>query len=384
MEFTFSTVAMIVAASQSFLLLLLIVQKYRSLYANRFLALLLLCYTLILVHLVLQDSGAYTYAPALFVLVGCPLLAMPLHYLYTKYLIDRRTRFDRKDWVHGLPFAAFELALVFGILFSMIDLKRTVTSQPASPTPILRVFNWFIIAEGLFYLGTSYRTLSRYQSAIKDVLSSIEQVQLQWLRNITVVGLTAVSLFFIEDLLMMRGINLSNFIFTSVFLAAYVFGMGYVGFLKSEIFSSPAAAGAMEELKGIDEGEISEGRKYERSGLSDEDARRHLEALLALMEEKKPYLESALTLSQLAALLSISPHNLSEVINTREKKSFYDFINGYRVDRVKIDLIDPAKRHMKILSLGFDAGFNSKAAFNTVFKQHTGMTPSDFRRKNSK
>jgi AraC-like DNA-binding protein len=42
-------------------------------------------------------------------------------------------------------------------------------------------------------------------------------------------------------------------------------------------------------------------------------------------------------------------------------------------------LLDPGNRNNKILSVGMDAGFNSKTTFNTVFKKFTGFTPSDFK-----
>ena len=95
------------------------------------------------------------------------------------------------------------------------------------------------------------------------------------------------------------------------------------------------------------------------------------------MVEKEPYIDSELTLNSLAEMLSISPHNLSEAINTQLDKSFFDFINFYRVERVKKDLLDPTNNHLKILAIAFDAGFNSKSSFNTIFKKHTNMTPGN-------
>ena len=38
-------------------------------------------------------------------------------------------------------------------------------------------------------------------------------------------------------------------------------------------------------------------------------------------------------------------------------------------------------KNYTILSVGFEAGFNSKTTFNTVFKKFTGLTPTDFREK---
>jgi AraC-like DNA-binding protein len=87
-----------------------------------------------------------------------------------------------------------------------------------------------------------------------------------------------------------------------------------------------------------------------------------------------------LTLAELALALSTTPHNLSEVINTRTGQNFYDFVNGYRVDEVKERLRDPNADHLTLLAIGLEAGFNSKSSFNAVFKKHTSMTPSEYKK----
>ena len=96
---------------------------------------------------------------------------------------------------------------------------------------------------------------------------------------------------------------------------------------------------------------------------------------------KHPYRDSDLTLHDLAGRLGISAHNLSEVLNTQVGRSFHDFVNGYRVDEVKMKLEDPQTAYLKLIAIANDAGFNSKSAFNAVFKRHVGMTPSDYRRR---
>jgi YesN/AraC family two-component response regulator len=98
------------------------------------------------------------------------------------------------------------------------------------------------------------------------------------------------------------------------------------------------------------------------------------------MEQEKPYINSDLTLTQLAEMLSISPHNLSEILNTQINQNFFDFVNQYRVEEVKKALTDPGNQHLTVLAIGFDAGFNSKTSFNTIFKKYTNMTPSEFRK----
>jgi AraC-like DNA-binding protein len=99
------------------------------------------------------------------------------------------------------------------------------------------------------------------------------------------------------------------------------------------------------------------------------------------MNSLKPYLNPELTLMELAAKLSVSPHNLSQVFNCEIKKSFFDFVNEYRVGEAKKLLSSPQYSHYSILGIALDAGFNSKSAFYTAFGKHAGMTPSEFRKR---
>ncbi|MEQ8425843.1 MAG: helix-turn-helix domain-containing protein, partial [Cyclobacteriaceae bacterium] len=86
-----------------------------------------------------------------------------------------------------------------------------------------------------------------------------------------------------------------------------------------------------------------------------------------------------LTAAQLAAMMGISRHQLSDVLNTELNIKFYDFINQYRVTTFKEKLSDPSNQRITLLGLALDSGFNSKASFNSTFKRLTGLTPKQFR-----
>jgi len=375
-------IVLIVAASQSFLLAVLIFQKHRALFANRFLAALLFCFTVISIHLLIQDAGVYQIIPFVFVIVGIPLTASPLQFLYTKYLLRRQTHIAPGDWIHFALFLLFESALLIAFVFGFVDFSEATAATPDTAPFFLRLFNWLLIAQGLFYVAAGLRLIIRFNKQLKEVLSSIEQLQMNWLRNTTLAMLSAWILFLVEDTLMTQGINLSNYVFVSVVFAIYVYAMGFFGLMKSEIFSDPSVEKVMHVVEEIEiTQDENNGAKYQRSGLSDETAGQYLQSLLRLMEEKKIYRNSSLTLTELSEELSVSPHNLSEVINTKLRKNFYDFVNGYRLEEAKKDLADRSKQHLKILSIAFDAGFNSKATFNTLFKEQTGVTPSEYRKK---
>ena len=61
-------------------------------------------------------------------------------------------------------------------------------------------------------------------------------------------------------------------------------------------------------------------------------------------------------------------------------KNFYTLINEYRIEEFKALASDDKNSHLTLLALAYDSGFNSKSAFNLVFKKQTGETPSQFLR----
>ena len=97
------------------------------------------------------------------------------------------------------------------------------------------------------------------------------------------------------------------------------------------------------------------------------------------MEEKNPYLDVDLSIHDVSDELEIPRHYLTQVINGMLGKNFYTFINEYRIEEVKKLLTDEAYSKFTLTSIAFEAGFNSKSSFNSVFKTATGMTPSQFK-----
>ena len=71
------------------------------------------------------------------------------------------------------------------------------------------------------------------------------------------------------------------------------------------------------------------------------------------------------------------------MLNEKHGKNFFTFINEYRVKEVISRFEDPKNDNFTILAIAFDSGFNSKTTFNTIFKNLTGITPSEYREKNT-
>ncbi|HPY15815.1 MAG TPA: two-component regulator propeller domain-containing protein [bacterium] len=120
--------------------------------------------------------------------------------------------------------------------------------------------------------------------------------------------------------------------------------------------------------------------KYQKSRLDENIAESYASELKSLMEEKKPHINPDLTLPELAKKLNLSPNILSQVINGYCCQNFYNFVNTYRVEEVISMMKDPSMKEKSILDMAYEAGFKSKTTFNTIFKKHTGVTPSEFRK----
>ncbi|WP_158285120.1 two-component regulator propeller domain-containing protein [Arenibacter aquaticus] len=103
--------------------------------------------------------------------------------------------------------------------------------------------------------------------------------------------------------------------------------------------------------------------------------------LYLLMETEKVYLDSELGLTQLAEKIDVSTNHLSMLLNDYIGKNFYDYVNYFRVEEVKRRLKDPYYQRQTLSSIGGDCGFNSKSAYNRIFKKFTGKTPSQYQKE---
>jgi AraC-like DNA-binding protein len=122
--------------------------------------------------------------------------------------------------------------------------------------------------------------------------------------------------------------------------------------------------------------------RYERSSLTPSLAKLTIDKLNKYMEHE-PYLESSLTLPLLAEKLHVPVHHLSQVINEHFGLNFNDYINKYRIQVAQRLLTDPSYNHQKLAAIAYKVGFNSLSVFNAAFKKHAGLTPTQYRDRNT-
>jgi AraC-like DNA-binding protein len=218
------------------------------------------------------------------------------------------------------------------------------------------------------YIILTYNLLKEHTENIKSTFSSIEKINLNWIRLFIcfflLIGSLRIILFLVTAISGTFQSDLQHIFQLLITISMYI--VGYRGLVQPAIFWG--------------EEESVPPKKYETSTLTLQRAEQYQKRLLEVMDNQKLYTDSTLTLQKLANLTSIPSYHLSQILNERLHQNFYDFINSYRVEEAKRLLNDESKKHYSILAIANEAGFNSKSVFNTVFKEHVRMTPSEFRK----
>lgn len=301
-----------------------------------------------------------------------PLLFAPLLYFYIALVIDSKKGFEMRFLWHLVPFVLANFYMYFYIYSKPAEWRVMFFEDTSfSSRPILFNFILFIVVLVYpVYILLIFNLLRKHVQKIKKIYSCHDQIDLYWVNYL----LVSVSILWIISLYSkfvsgyFNSLHYSNVTMTVYFFELIIIMIiGYFGFKQGIIFM-----GSPDQEKDADI------IKYKTSGLSSDDAKDFLPVLLKYMETDKPYLNSQLSISDLAEQLKIPSNHLSQIINEQEGKNFFEFVNLYRVGEVKLRMLENHDKKFTLLAIAFDSGFNSKSSFNSIFKKQTGLTPKEY------
>lgn len=341
--------------------------------ANRLFALLILVPSLRLSEVSLLISGLLWHVPFL---AGTtyPLLFLigPVFYLYSKYLLQQDFKMR---WRYILMLIPLCLAYwrMWDWIFMDLGVKAEILKgiKPWENSHIQ--FSAFIefgalIVHTAVYVLLVVKSMSRYKRELVN-LSSDNRVLLNynWMRNVTIGLLVYVCGFFITMALLAYFQQYSIVIdrLWLFLLTLLILSIGYFAIRQPEYFH-------------YTNDENFQLQKNKKPLLAQEQSGEYYKKVLEYLQSEKPYLNPNLKAADVAKAIQIPLHQLSHVINSESPYNFFDLINKHRVEEVIRILNSADGKRMKLLSIAFDAGFNSKASFNRAFKKFTGRTPSAF------
>lgn len=362
-------ILIIAGITQGLFFTFLLFKNRKNRYANRFMAMLGITVTLLIAFPLINQTPLFSRLPLLFIYLICsPLLIPPFIFLYTRFLISPTSRFRISDGSHFLIFLGWFIFLSIKHMTAPNGIFEYIRTNHI----VLKTDMWINILQSITYHIYILYLLKQYSRDIRESFSSIEKISLNWLKTMAVLGV-AFGFFMLLTFAVGPMLDLPEFdsgVMITLAMIMMLFVISYLAIRQPEIFQVAVDAKTLR-------------KKYQTSGLSSEKSKKLKKSLLQTMERDKPYLNSLLSINDLARKLEVPPWYVSQVINEKFNQNYFDFINKYRVAEAKKQLADPSKTHLSILDIAYDAGFNSKSTFNTAFKKYHNTTPSHFRKQKS-
>lgn len=297
------------------------------------------------------------------------LLDPVLLWMYARSIIQP-IRWNFFTLLHFIPFTIGFLSAISNTLLYPAEIveeyNRAVDAllQGDSRTTVgVVVIIAIIILISLFYFAKSVIEVKRYDTSLKDQYSNIENLKIGWVvsfqRLWILLFVLPLLLYFMNyifpaiDMMVTGGVLMVSLILLSIFFNSNLLSQSYVSDVTVQKKTSENASSEMTSADKL-----------------------LLDNLHTMLTNERYYQNEQLSLDQLAEYMQLKPIELTELIKKSEYDNFYDLINSYRIDAVKQSLMDSSEQ---IIVIAYQCGFNSKSAFNKIFKEKTGNTPHEYR-----
>ncbi len=286
-----------------------------------------------------------------------PFLYGPLIHCYFKEAIKSNSVSTRSDWPHFiLPLAVF-------IYLAPYYFSSSGEKLASLETWFLNPINALIlpivsIGSLIYYTYSVFKQLDVYQRKSESRILNGKN----WLFQIFLAYGLYVGLFIVYLILIFSELsNISSDYIIAFGSATFIYFIGYLGFTKSKL------------LNGIK----VEQTKYQSTTLTPSASQHLYERIQQYLKETKVFTDSELRLAGLADQLSVTPHQLSQVINEHSNRNFSEFINAYRIEEAKARIAADTRINL----LAIDVGFSNKTSFHLAFKKFVGCSPSQYKEK---
>ena len=303
------------------------------------------------------------------------LLYGPLLWFYIKSLTTKGFKFKYIHLLHFAPFVIYLTLHYFNFLSLSADEKILLTQNEYFTTTLFFKIRGLSIA--FFSIGYNIWALillQKHRQNIVSQFSNIESLDLKWLRTFVIASLIIFSLnvflFNLNNYVHFAGFyTLSEIAYS--FSTIYVLYIGYFGLRQGNVFVDDHAFENHQNKPSILKKDIQ--NTLETKGFNE-----IINRLAKLMEEKQPYLDPDMSLTKLKNLVQTKPEILSEVLNSVLNQNFFDYINKQRIEEFKIQCLNKNKKHLSIMGIASECGFNSKAAFYRAFNKFEGTSPTAY------
>lgn len=314
--------------------------------------------------------------------ISMPIGALIFAILYL-YVSSQTKKIEWKDYVHFLP-SFFILFLVL-YNYTILDFQKklevlehiSINGLPLWIKTIRFSIQFIIIP---FYIYLTWRKIKSHERLQFMQLSYSEGISINWLKRLLfclfIIWVCLIVCYFI---IIKTGFSYDKIqIYPYLLFTLSLLYMGIYG-IRNDIALTEIAG--ISETKNTNKKQVSSNHDTSCT-VEEKQILKYKQQLLECMSSKKPYLNAKLSLRSLADISEIPYYHLSTIFKVGLNTTFYDFVNQYRVEEFIEKAKNPENSKFTLLTLAFEAGFNSKSSFYSIFKKHKGISPSDFVKSN--
>ena len=302
-----------------------------------------------------------------------PLTFGPFLYLYSSYHIEGHQVFNKWDLLHFAPFVI--ILSVYLIFFNKeIQFDEVPYFQRDAYLGARILFGLIFFSSTLIYTIFTFAKIRDFKNTLyKDLNSVASKLKLNWLLFISLLFsalfITYFSVGLYNAITFTKNVDLSFLSVIGLTLLAY--SVSYHCIQQPMYYF---------QINQIEYNQRSDSDRQEiKLRFSEEEARKLISRLHKFMDDSKPYLDPELSLQILSSKLNMTKYDLTYLLNNHMGTNFSSFVNEYRLKEVIDKLKSRDNDYLTIVAIAYDCGFNSKSTFNSLFKQHTGTTPTKFK-----
>jgi AraC-like DNA-binding protein len=367
----FSVIILLGCVQASVLTLVLFFSAGQKTVAQKYLAwfILLFAYNAFETFLFSINSPLQAYTLNRFVPLFHLFCTGPLLLLYVQSTISFEHQ-TRRKWLYFLPaIICFALNLTFTVIFEsgvfeksqLAGLFRTYDSiLEAERLGMVIVFSWFLY-QSRKILWQWKREMPDNNGGSKEenevIYRSLSRFLLVLFILLLVWGATIFGSFFLG-----QTFSLQFYIPLEISLAFAMYWLAFVGHQRIRVVQVEKQKVSQSVVEMLDEQQLA----------------MVVQKLKTAMDTDKHYLNPELNLNLLSELTSLNPRVISAVCNQVFNKGFGEFVNEYRIEEAKRQLVNPKNQHLTIASIAYDSGFNSLPTFQRAFRQIMNQTPKEY------
>lgn len=339
----------------------------------------------------LKSNHVWVHAPYLLDvnLVTIPIVRI-LVYFYALRLVGKPIGYGWQMWVHWLiPLTYFLFFTGYDVLFTPPERMLEMAQQYGRAGERTSRYLFFNVSYLFVFIGYTIASIFQlhvYLKAARDCFSDARRFHAKWVYDLLWIKLVAFLVFLCLIAVLQRPVLMQ--INTAIFMIPAILYVMWRNITKPimvmPLSLAPQTLQAEIRNNGSD-GSTLEVASQSVPSLPSETRQPSREAefarILQALETEEVFRDVDLTVSKLADKLSLRAYVVSQAINREAGKSFFEFVNQYRVEAAKVQLLDSSMQHLSIEAIAETCGFSSRTAFYEAFKRHTGLTPARFRKQ---